>query len=430
MTRDHLRLGLSFAGSMLVNALVIAPGAVMVFASTPSSALDVDSTVQASVEPPPADEIDLGIDESEASTLTWIGYEDYMEHIAQQAEFEQAQLEAAKGERASGEPLPSPITPAPATPAAQPTSTPNLQPPSEQAVEPTTPTEPSETSGAQPVEVPGESPPAEAPPETVGLPIDPDATIPGLPADIPGAPVPGQQPDEPGPTLPGDTPEVDPESTPDPTAADQPAEPVEPTQPQTQPQTPPQETPPAQQPPPQTPATPNVTPSPTPTESTSEPDPTAPKGVKGVDDAPLRLDGSDRDSDATSLVKVTRRNLNLGRPIAREGLKLYPRKPDFTSLQVVSSGGKRGILARLVFKSTGRVRSGRMLPAEAYIGHEVISGPNKDTVQWSNNSLHFDRLEQSIHGALFSWSATGRRIDDLHEDAPVVINLELQIAVR
>ena len=413
MNRDQLRLGLSFVGSIALNTLVLAPVAVVVFTATPSSALDVDTTMQAKVESMPVDETELGIDESDASTLTWVGYKDYMEHVARQAEFEQAQLEAAKGEDASGEPLATQVTPPP-TP--EPTPPAPEQPPQEQPAEP-----PAETP-AEPLEHTAQAPPAEMPPETVGLPIDPASSHPGLPADIPGAPQPGRQPDEPGPDLPGDTPDTPADSTPAPEPADTPAkEPAEPTEPG-------QQAPPPQ--PTQPPATPNVAPSPTPTDATSEPDPSAPKGVKGVDDAPLRLDGSDRDSDATSLVKVTRRNLNLGRPIAREGLKLYPRKPDFTSLQVVSSGGKRGILARLVFKKSGRIRSGRMLPAEAYIGHEVTSGPDKDTVQWTNNSLQLGPLQRSIHGALFSWAATGKRIDELQDDAPVIINLELQIAVR
>ena len=416
MNQDHLRLGLSFAGSLAVNALVLAPVAVVVFTATPSSALDVDTTLQAQIAPPSMDDIELGIDESDASTMTWVGYETYLEHLARQAEFEQAQLQAAKGERASGEPLATPVTPPP-TPTTQPVSP--QQPPQDPA-EPTEPAPepPLETPQVEPVEPPGESPPAAAPPDTVGLPIDPESMHPGLPADIPGAPQPGRQSDDPGPVLSGETPEVKPESTPEPTPPDTPEQPLDPA---------PEPTPPQ---PEQPPTTPNVPPSPTPTESTSEPDPTAPKGVKGVTDAPLRLDGSDRDSDATSLIKVTRRKLNLGHPIAREGLKLYPRKPDFTSLQVVSSGGKRGILARLVFKTTGHVRNGRMLPVEAYIGHEALSGPDKGTVRWSNDSRQLDRLEQSIHTVLFSWSATGRRIDELQEDAPVIINLELQIAVK
>jgi len=422
MNRDHLRLGLSFAGSIAVNTLVLAPVAVVVFTATPSSALAVDTTMQAQIEPPTMDDIELGIDDSDASTLTWVGYETYMEHLARQAEFEQAQLQAAKGERASGEPLPSPVTPQPTLPPMPPTT--EQAPPQETPTQaPAQPTEPAlETPVDEPAETPGEAPPAEAPPETIGLPIDPESTHPGLPADIPGAPQPGREPDEPGPELPGETPDETPQPTPAPVPPDTPAEPDEPS-PESAPQTPPQQ-------PEQPPTTPNVPPSPTPTESTSEPDPNAPKGVKGVDDAPLRLDGSDRDSDATSLVQVKRRDLNLGKPIAREGLKLYPRKPDFTSLQVVSSGGRRGVLARLVFKSTGRMRNGRMLPAEAYIGREVTSGPNKNTVRWSNERLQFDRLEQSIHSALFSWSATGRRIDELEKGAPVIINLELQIAVK
>jgi hypothetical protein len=38
------------------------------------------------------DEIELGIDESETSTLTWIGYKDYKKHLARHAEVEQAEM--------------------------------------------------------------------------------------------------------------------------------------------------------------------------------------------------------------------------------------------------------------------------------------------------------------------------------------------------
>lgn len=40
--------------------------------------------------PPPEDEVRLGIDEGSPSTITWIGYKEYQEHLARLAEVEQA----------------------------------------------------------------------------------------------------------------------------------------------------------------------------------------------------------------------------------------------------------------------------------------------------------------------------------------------------
>ncbi|MCH2135038.1 MAG: hypothetical protein MK101_00485 [Phycisphaerales bacterium] len=471
MNADQLRLGYSFAGSILVNTLIVAPAAVVAFTAQPSAAISPDASHDLALElPPPDDEIDLGIDESDASTLTWVGYEEYMEHVARQAEFEQAQLQAAQGENAAGQPEAAPqsqpqqeqaqpVQPQPEpVPPTEPAPTTTPQPPSPDATDEPEPSQDSpQTQGT-----PAEAPPDTTPPASVGLPVAAEATNAGFEPDQPGVPQVGRETPESGEHLPSETPELQPEPDPgqetsEPTPvrpvettrpAAQPApehpaepsptepspaepspveprpaepEPVEPRPTEPQPTESSEATPPAPQP---------TTPSPTPTQATSEPDKTKPQGVKGIDDAPLRLDGSDRDADATSLVKVSRRNLNLGRPVAREGLKLFPRKPDFTSLQVVSSGGKRGVLARLVFKSSGRRRSGRLLPSEAYIGREILSGPDKGTVQWFNDSQRFDRLEQSIHTALFSWTAEGRKVDEIEEGKPVIINLELQIAVR
>jgi hypothetical protein len=402
MPRDGVRLGLSFAGSLALNGLFLFPGMVVLFSSSPSQAIGSAAAHNSQLQETPPDDLDLGIDESDASTLTWIGYQDYMEHIARRAEFEQAQLRASLGERASGSTLPVPPTTTPAPPA--PDSAPvQVQPDS---------ATPSQDTAPQATEPPAT--PAEKAAQETGLPADPTApdTLPTPADETPAAPAPGVEPPSDAQTPAGETSD---------------ASPLTPKETNTQPTPDSPTQPPAS---PSSPAAPAVTPSPQPTDATTEPDPDAPAGRKGVDDAPLRLDGSDRDADATSLIKVTRRDLNLGKPQAREGMKLYPRKPEFTSLRVVSSGGNRGVLARLVFKTTSRKRGGRLLPAEAYIGREVRTGKLKGTVQWFNKASMMGPLEQSIHSSLFSWAADGKKIDAITEDNPVIVNLDLQIAVK
>ena len=420
MPSDNIRLGLSFAGSLALNGLFLMPGVVVLFSSSPTQALAADAVHDSELPEVPQEEIDLGIDESDASTMTWIGYEDYMEHVARRAEFEQAQLQASLGERASGAPAPvqpSPTTPAPAAAQSTPTTTPPEAP---------TPAQEGPESTAPPVDVSSQA---------AGLPADPTAPDPRpAPADeTPAPPVPGLEAPSDAPTPAGTQPDPKQTDASTPTPSEAPATPPAKPADLTSEQAPDQAPTPAEAPaktPASPPAAEPVTPSPKPTDASSEPDAEAPPGKKGIDDAPLRPEGSDRDADATSYLKVTRRDLNLGRPQAHQGMKLLPRKPEFTSLRVVSSGGNRGVLARLVFNTTSRERSGRLLPAEAYIGREILEGKLKGTVKWFNEVEMMGPLEQTIHSSLFTWGAEGKKIDEITKDNPVIVNLDLQIAVK
>ncbi len=61
------------------------------------------------------EEVRLGIDESTAVTMNWIGYDQYEQHLAELAEVEQAayRLQAASGSRGTASPLLPPSTPSP-----------------------------------------------------------------------------------------------------------------------------------------------------------------------------------------------------------------------------------------------------------------------------------------------------------------------------
>ncbi|HAC08930.1 MAG TPA: hypothetical protein DCG14_04665, partial [Phycisphaerales bacterium] len=70
-------------------------------------------------EPAPEQE-PLGIEQSEAETLTWIGYEEYQEHLARLSEVEQAAMLASPVSGGGGTPPPSRPPTARPTPAAPP----------------------------------------------------------------------------------------------------------------------------------------------------------------------------------------------------------------------------------------------------------------------------------------------------------------------
>lgn len=61
------------------------------------------------------EEVRLGIDESTAVTMNWIGYDEYEQHLAELAEVEQAayRLQAASGSRGTASPLLPPAAPSP-----------------------------------------------------------------------------------------------------------------------------------------------------------------------------------------------------------------------------------------------------------------------------------------------------------------------------
>ncbi len=128
--------------SVLLHASILLPALVNVM----SSELAVPVTLRADFTAddfdavPEPDSIKLGIDESTTSSMTWIGFEDYQEHMAALAEVEQAAFQT---------------TPTGAEP------TPNV---------------PSET----PAEIPQEAPDAQSPPESAAA-VDPQPDPPTSP---------------------------------------------------------------------------------------------------------------------------------------------------------------------------------------------------------------------------------------------------------
>lgn len=181
MTSEYTRLGVGLVVSVALNALLIIPGLVG-NADADGPGPDHDQSVQPPEFTPPRDPdaIKLGIKESEASTLTWIGYQQYREHMARLSELEQAQF-VAGGAADGGGGTPRP----PSKPTAE--STPV---PAEQLTPQPTP-EPLPATPALP-EVPDDTLPKPSPTDKDGSATDPsrDSPAPATPTPAPRPPTP------------------------------------------------------------------------------------------------------------------------------------------------------------------------------------------------------------------------------------------------
>jgi outer membrane biosynthesis protein TonB len=232
------------------------------------------------IEPPQPEEEEtvLGIDDSMAKTMNWIGYEDYEEHLARLADMDQA---AFKMNPSAGGGAPPP--------------TPRPTPPTEE----TTPEAPKPRASATPPSV--TAPPAED---------DSLLSVPEAPLPTPAERIEPATPEKPDPEAPRE--EVgppEPESPPvtDPKPEAPPREPTPPTEPK--PETPPQE-----------PAPPG------------EPKPEPAEGPGSGEGEPADGDAAEKESDATSVIEVPPSTWRAGRPLAANGLELKTRRPVFPEL--------------------------------------------------------------------------------------------------
>lgn len=247
-------------------------------------------------EQPQEDDVRLGIDQSAAVTMNWIGYEQYEQHLAELAEIEQAayRLQLASGSRGteastlppaepsptvamspnpSALPLPAsavgPSVPTPSNlvmvPAIEPTTTLPAAPPTESALtrgadaESARPLPPPEAATAAAIPdssvPPGDAPESAIGDEPAGAAADPsdepraepttDAPQPPLPSPFPpNAPDDGTEPvppvKDPTKTDPLNEPREDPTEVPDPSAVD-PAKPLDPSPSGVEPNAPPRD---------------------------------------------------------------------------------------------------------------------------------------------------------------------------------------------
>jgi len=196
MNSEYTRLGVGLVVSITLNTLLIVPGLTS-DADADGLAGDQEQAVQPPDFGPPPDEVKLGIQESEASTLTWIGYEEYRDHMARLSELDQAFFVAGGAASGGGG------TPAPANrpaPASTPTEQRQPQPaPTPLPKQPPLPEMPDETlPKAAPTD---HEATADTPPQDTSTQPTPEAAPP-TPSAAPPAPTGGDNAPIPGPPKP------------------------------------------------------------------------------------------------------------------------------------------------------------------------------------------------------------------------------------
>ena len=109
---------MGLAASVLAHVAVVAPLLVTVMSAAGGRAVHLRGQFDPQDIRPRTDEIALGVETSAASTLTWIGYEQYQQHLAALAEIEQAAFRtnpAGEAQPSWNEGLSTPVADAAAT---------------------------------------------------------------------------------------------------------------------------------------------------------------------------------------------------------------------------------------------------------------------------------------------------------------------------
>ncbi|MCZ6734651.1 MAG: hypothetical protein O7C65_02545 [Planctomycetota bacterium] len=113
-----LVLSVGLAASVLAHVAVVAPLLVTVMSAAGGRHVHLRGQFDPQDIRPRTDEIALGVETSAASTLTWIGYEQYQQHLAALAEIEQAAFRtnpAGEAQPSPDEGVSTPVADAPAT---------------------------------------------------------------------------------------------------------------------------------------------------------------------------------------------------------------------------------------------------------------------------------------------------------------------------
>lgn len=383
--RKQLGLVVGACLSVVLHATVILPVIVRLLSTPGSAAMLPDGTALELNAVPPQQEdrshaVEPGIDRSRAVTLTWVGFEDYREHIAMQSTVEQAAAAVVPGRATAaslgaqqddappppGSTAPSPpAPPEPAAVVAQADA--SREAPVEARDEPTTEapaaaapgrSEPAGTESPRPAGIPE--------PEPRPVPTIADLLREALDALVKNAPAPlANESDPPG------TPE--PPRTESPRAESAPAGGA-----------PPRETREA----PRTPAAPSP-----PVGAPARPD----RGGSG-DGQPG--DPMDREATPTSL-QVDYRALVQGRPLAREGLELLPRAPTFTTLTRLTAVPANPIV-ELSFDRRGVPEVCRIVRSSGYTD-----------------------VDTSVRTSLYRWRARGEALRDLEGGRTIDIRIRI-----
>ncbi len=333
--RPQFVLTIGLFGSLVFHGAILVPLFVGLMAGAGPAQMapsDLDHELLRPPESPPPPEVDLGLESSTASTLTWIGYDEYLEQIAERADFEQAAFTMAD---AADPGLPAPAPVVPAAPPAPPTQ--------EQT---------------------------EVPEATAAESSQPSVTPAGLMAAINelialAAPTDRPEPSDEAPSLAPDEPTTEPPTTeppvPDPPAPKEDPAPAEPADPSPPPAAPPGTETPVTEPPTETPGSPKSDPG----------------------------DPSDRESPATSTITLD--ELKRGKPLARGGLELRPQKPVFTTLTLLTAA-PRNPTVRITFGKNG-VPTQAVIVADSgdqRVDHAIESS----LYRWRATGAALDELEE------------------------------------
>ncbi len=118
---------------------------------------------------------------------------------------------------------------------------------------------------------------------------------------------------------------------------------------------------------------------------------------------------ADRESDATSTLKVPIEKWKIGRPLQAEGYKILTTKPQLTPLQQVSGtlGMRQFPVVEIVFLTNGRPDDVRV-------------------IQSSGNKRADEILRQSV----FKWRAQGKALEERAKDDPLIVRIQITFTRR
>lgn len=361
-----------------------------------------------SPEPSEPDEVELGLEHSDAQTDTWVGFQEATDHQAALSEVEQSALTPTP---AGGQPTPASIASTPI-----PEASPQPDQPAEQLAEnsdqpdvpPPEPTEtPIDPQAEAPVKPPVE-PPAELPPDlppvespTPDSPLTDQPSAPETQAVEPIIPAPRPDPllDVPSdmPLIPTLPPPPDPllESLP----PEIPVEFIDPAILLAAPIPPPAaQTPQPAAPEPASPTTPQ-TPEPAAPSAASEP---TPPGEGGL------LPGEKSPSESSASALAAPIDVRPGRVLAAQGLQITTVRPVF-STSVVALARPRSPTLVIEFGSDGRVRRARYVEGRS-TGEPEVDRPLLD--------------------AIYRWTAAGEPLEHLSDNPDDTVAITMRIILR
>ena len=393
--KTSISFGTALIVSIVAHAMIVTGVFVMVqhARAGANDARSIEDEVTPPPPPPPPEQV-LGIDSSDAKTMTFIGYEEYEKHLARLSKVEQAEMQVnPNGGRPPSQPP---------QPPSQPTTPPAAQPPTA-ALPPAEPNDPEDTPAPAPKPQPASTvapDTASEEPETSGQEQpQPDATVRPVREPEPvNAPDTGKEPadtiseapgtsEEETPTEPVDTPKPapeEPETEPQPETADETEPPEKPT-PAEDVETSEEADSPDKPTPPRPAPQPSEEPDPSPSPNPGEPGETA-----------------DKEAEASSLVDVPESLWRQGKPLAAQGLDIKTRRPNIPLVTWLSLRPCCSPVVEIDFLSDGKPRQASLLS----------SSGDRD-------------LDEYIKDALYRWRASGEPLKSLKGEETRRVRLKL-----